>query len=274
MDAKPLLVFPKWSNKVALAVIVSLLLAPTYIVTLVAYGLNPTTLNVGYQPVQPVPYSHKLHAGELGMDCRYCHNTVEKSAFAAIPPTDTCINCHWSLFNVKPEEKDKSKRSKALEPVFVSAETGKPVPWVKVNDLPNYVFFNHSAHVNVGMSCVECHGNVNHMEVVSQEKPLNMGWCLECHRDPAARIRPKEQVTNLDWKPGPEDKTVVGVFAKLPDLQKRAADVLVEPGDDLAKRYVAKLAADNPKRLQREMGVELIKLYHVQPNTDCVTCHR
>ena len=287
MESKPLFVFPKWSNKVALTVIVILLLTPTYIGTLVAYGLNPTTLNVGYQPVQPVPYSHAKHAGELGIDCRYCHNTVEKSAFAAIPPTDTCLNCHDTIHN----NTDKAKRSVALAPVYESRDTGKPVPWVKVHDLPDFVYFNHSAHVGAGMSCVECHGNVNHMETVSQVQPLNMGWCLECHRDAAAHIRPREQVTNLDWKPGPEDKTVVGVFAKLDshELLRRATEAgawTIKKHDEwgpefqaredaeIATKYVAKLATDNPKRLQREMGVELLKLYNVHPNTDCITCHR
>lgn len=291
MDSKPLFVFPKWSNKVALAVIVCLLLAPPYIITLVAFGLSPVTLNVGYEPAQPVAYSHKLHAGDLGIDCRYCHNTVEKAAFAAIPPTDTCMNCHAAVWNNTAPE----KRSAKLGPIFESARTGKPVKWVKVNDLPDFVYFNHSAHVNGGMSCVECHGKINHMEVVSQVQPLNMGWCLDCHRDPGARIRPKDQVTNLDWKPGPGDKTVVGVFAKLPDLLARADGVGADVAGSLPERsggsgatraipaatrtevaraYVAKLAESDPARLQREMGVELLKLYHVQPNTDCVTCHR
>lgn len=267
MESKPLFVFPKWSNKLALSVIVALALAPTYLIVLVAYGLSPVTLNVGYQPEQPVHYSHKKHAGIVGMDCRMCHNTVEKAAFAAIPPTDTCMNCHTGLFN----NQDKTKASPELAKLYESAATGKPVKWVKVNDVPDFVFFNHSAHVNVGMSCVECHGNVNHMETVYQAKPLNMGWCLECHRDPAAHIRPKDQVTNLDWKPNAEDPTVVKVIGKrmFPGDKELTAEQTTE-----TKSYINKLAKNDPSKLQREMGVELLKLYHAQPNTDCVTCHR
>jgi hypothetical protein len=259
MESKPLFVFPKWSNKLALSVIVAIALAPTYLIVLVAYGLSPVTLNVGYEPEQPIHYSHAKHAGKVGIDCRTCHTTVEKAAFAAIPPTDVCMNCHTSLFN----NTDPKKASPELKALFASAATGDPIKWIKVNDLPDFVFFNHSAHINVGMSCVECHGNVNHMETVYQAKPLNMGWCLECHRDPAARIRPKNRVFDLDWKPGPEDETVVSIFAT-----KMKTDA------DSAKAYVEKLAKSDPGQLQREMGVELLKLYHANPNTDCVTCHR
>ena len=130
---------------------------------------------MGYQPVQPVPYSHALHAGQLGIDCRYCHNTVEKAGFAAIPPSETCMNCHTAIWPKAPE----------LKPIRDSYATGLPVPWVVVHDLPDYVYFNHSAHLNVGISCVECHGQINHMDVVHEAEPLNMAWCLKCHRDPS-----------------------------------------------------------------------------------------
>ncbi len=155
------------------------------------YFSHPKVIDVGYQPKQPVPYSHKLHAGDLGMDCRYCHNTVEKAAFAAIPPTETCMNCHAQ---VKPE-------SPYLQPVRDSYATGKPVEWLKIHQLPDYVFFNHSAHVTAGVSCISCHGRVDQMIEVKQVEPLSMGWCLECHRNPAANIRPAELVTNLAWQP-------------------------------------------------------------------------
>ncbi|MGE5648189.1 MAG: cytochrome c3 family protein [Acidobacteriota bacterium] len=146
---------------------------------------------MGYEPVQPVPYSHKLHAGNLGMDCRYCHSTVETSNYAAIPAAETCMNCHT---RVKP-------KSELLEPVRESYASGKPVPWVRIHKLPDYVYFSHQAHVGAGVSCVSCHGRVDQMAEVRQVKPLSMAWCLECHRDPAANIRPRDQVTNLAWKP-------------------------------------------------------------------------
>ncbi|HSW50495.1 MAG TPA: cytochrome c3 family protein, partial [Bryobacteraceae bacterium] len=152
---------------------------------------HPRQREVGYTPVQPVPYSHKLHAGDLGLDCRYCHTTVETAAVAAIPPTETCMNCHERVKNQSP----------ALAPIRESYATGKPVPWVRVHRLPDFVFFNHSAHVSAGVSCVSCHGRVDQMIEVKAVEPLNMAWCLDCHRNPAARIRPREMVTNLGWKP-------------------------------------------------------------------------
>lgn len=158
---------------------------------LVAFLTYPPRMETGYMPRQPVPYSHKLHAGNLGMDCRYCHSTVERSGYAAIPGTQVCMNCHTKV-------KDKSP---SLKPVRESYASGKPVEWIKVHWLPDYVFFNHSVHVSSGVSCVSCHGRVDQMVEVRQVEPLTMAWCLDCHRDPAARIRPTELVTKLDWKP-------------------------------------------------------------------------
>jgi len=156
-----------------------------------AYLSYPTVIDTGYQPEQPVAYSHKLHAGELGMNCLYCHSTVNRGAFAAIPGTETCMGCHSQ---VRPS-------SPRLEKVRSSYQTGEPIHWVKIHDLPDYVFFNHQAHVTSGVSCVSCHGRVDQMVEVKQEKPLNMAWCLDCHRNPAPNIRPAELVTQLDWVP-------------------------------------------------------------------------
>jgi hypothetical protein len=155
------------------------------------YALHPKQLDTGYMPEQPVAYSHKLHAGNLGMDCTYCHTTVTKSGFAAVPTTETCMNCHHRV-------KEKSPK---LQKVRESFATGEPIPWVKVHRLPDYVYFNHQVHVNVGVSCVSCHGRVDQMVEVRQVQPLSMAWCLDCHRNPAAHIRPPEYVTKLDWKP-------------------------------------------------------------------------
>lgn len=156
-----------------------------------AYYSYPTVIDTGYQPVQPVPYSHKLHAGDMGIDCFYCHYTVYKAAFAAVPPTQVCMNCHTKV-------KDQSPR---LELVRESFRTGQAIPWVQIHRLPDFVFFNHQAHVTAGVSCVSCHGRIDQMVEVRQEKPLNMAFCLECHRDPAPNIRPAELVTRLDWVP-------------------------------------------------------------------------
>jgi len=158
---------------------------------IVGYLVHPQQLDTGYMPVQPVPYSHKVHAGNLGIDCLYCHYTVDKSRYAAVPMTETCMNCHVRV-------KEKSPR---LQLVRDSYATGQPIPWVKVHRLPDYVYFNHASHVTAGVSCVSCHGRVDQMVEVRQVQPLSMAWCLECHRNPAPSIRPPEYVTKLDWKP-------------------------------------------------------------------------
>ena len=147
---------------------------------------------MGYQPEQPVPYSHALHAGELGIDCRYCHNTVETAAKAAIPPTQTCMNCHTTVSHRLARSCCRSARA---TPPACRCE------WVRVHDLPDYVYFNHSAHVRRGVGCVTCHGRVDTMEVVYQVEPLSMGWCLDCHRNPEQHLRPVEFVTQMDWVP-------------------------------------------------------------------------
>jgi hypothetical protein len=189
-------VFPKWVDSLRPYVLLGLVAAPAYLLALLYYAGSPRTLNVGHQPEQPVPYSHALHAGELGIDCRYCHNTVEHAAFAAIPPTETCMNCHKAIF---PD-------SESLALVRQSWETGMPIPWKRVHLLPDYAYFNHSAHVRRGVGCVECHGRVDRMEVVYQAAPLSMGWCLDCHRDPVPRLRPLDQITNMTWAPHPDER--------------------------------------------------------------------
>ena len=191
--------FPKWTNTLRPVLGALLVLGPAYVVVLLAYGASPQTTAVGYRPQQPVPYSHALHAGKLGIDCRYCHTTVEVAAHAAVPPTQICMNCHAKIRSTSPK----------LLLVRESYATGLPVPWVRVHDLPDYVYFNHSAHVRRGVGCVECHGRVDTMEVVTQVKRLSMGWCLDCHRNPDAHLRPPEMVTRMDWV-APEDPAVYG----------------------------------------------------------------
>jgi hypothetical protein len=156
-----------------------------------AYYTYPTVIDTGYTPEQPVPYSHKLHVGQMGLDCFYCHSTVYKAAYAAVPATQTCMNCHTKV-------KDNDPR---LQPIRDSFASGKPVEWVHIHILPDFVYFNHSVHISAGVSCVSCHGRIDQEIEVHQEKPLNMAFCLECHRDPAPRIRPTELVTKLDWVP-------------------------------------------------------------------------
>ena len=152
--------------------------------------LTPKFYRVGYQPVQPVPFSHRIHAGQLALDCRYCHNGVEKSWFANLPGASTCMNCHNQVLKDDP----------LLAVVRDSAATGKPVPWIQVHKVPDYVYFNHSVHVTRGISCVECHGRIDQMDEVYHAKSFSMSFCLDCHRDPAAHIRPVNQVTHLGWQ--------------------------------------------------------------------------
>ena len=193
-------VFPTWINDLRPGLAVGLVGGPAYALALAYFAFWPTTREVGYQPVQPVPYSHALHAGEMGIDCRYCHTTVEVTGHAAVPPTDTCLNCHELIRN----------DSEKLIPVLESRATGMPVERVRVHDLPDFVYFDHSAHVTRGISCVSCHGRVDKMEEVHQEEPLHMGWCLRCHRHPEEHLRPPELATALDWVPE-EDQRMMGL---------------------------------------------------------------
>lgn len=162
------------------------------------YG-SPQYTDVGYRPAQPVDYSHKVHVGDLGMDCRYCHTAVESSPVAMVPPTETCMNCHTTVL---PE-------SEKLLPVRESLANGTPIKWERVHKTPDFAYFNHSAHMNAGVGCKSCHGNVDQMEVVQQDQSLSMSWCLDCHRAPEMHLRPDGDVTNMDWEPA-ENQMEIG----------------------------------------------------------------
>jgi Cytochrome c7 and related cytochrome c len=140
---------------------------------------------------QPVPFSHAHHVGGIGLDCRYCHTAVEESPFAGIPPTQTCIHCHSQLFADSP----------TLEPVRESFRTDRPLLWTRVNDLPDFAYFDHSIHIHKGVGCVTCHGPVDRMALTWKGKSLQMEWCLDCHRDPEPHLRPREHVFDPDWTP-------------------------------------------------------------------------
>lgn len=198
------LIFPKSSDKYLRLGGALLALAVLSGIGAAAYFSHPAYIKTGYQPIQPVPYSHKLHAGNLGMDCYYCHYTVTKAGHAAVPPTEVCMNCHVRV----------KENSPVLAQVRESYQTGKPVPWVKIHSVPDYVYFNHAAHVNAGVSCVSCHGEVNKMVEVKQVQPLSMSWCLDCHRNPAPNIRPVEYVTQLQWQP-PAGQTALQIGQRI-----------------------------------------------------------
>ena len=184
-------VFPKWVNKLPAILGMGFVLGVVLIAYVFWYWLSPKHLNVGYQPKQPIPYSHRLHAGDLGIDCRYCHYNVETAAHANIPSAELCMNCHDSVKTDSPH----------IQTLKAHVDSGEPVEWVNVHMLPEYAYFNHSRHVNSGVSCVQCHGRVDQMDEVRQVESLSMSWCLDCHRNPEPYIWPKEKVTQLWWKP-------------------------------------------------------------------------
>lgn len=158
-----------------------------------AYATRQTIIRA-----QPVPFSHDHHTEAMGISCLYCHTSVEESAFAGVPPTATCMNCHKQIWNDSP----------MLEPVRESFRSGEPIQWARVNDLPDFVYFNHSIHVTKGMGCVTCHGRVDKMPLLRQAVSLQMEWCLECHRAPQDFVRPRSEILNMEWIA--EDQSVLG----------------------------------------------------------------
>jgi hypothetical protein len=163
------------------------------------YFRSAYVTEVGVPRVQPVPFSHKHHVGDDGIDCRYCHTSVEDSAFAGVPPTKTCMNCHSQLWADSP----------MLEPVRESFRSGKSLEWTRVHNLPGYVYFDHSIHVRKGIGCSTCHGRVDQMPLIWRENTLYMDWCLNCHRAPEQYVRPRENVFSMDYQP-PADQLALG----------------------------------------------------------------
>lgn len=182
-------IFPRKANALPAVSLMGALGGGLVVVLVVWYFFSPKFTDVGYQPEQPVPYSHALHAGEFAIDCRYCHNHVETSEHANIPSTQTCMNCHSQV----------RTESLKLLPVRESWAAGTPIPWVNVHFLPDYVQFSHAVHVNVGVGCESCHGRIDQMEEVALEEPLSMSWCLDCHRNPEESLRDPALVTQMGF---------------------------------------------------------------------------
>jgi hypothetical protein len=187
-------IFERSSNALArMSLVLTGLIVIALGVTLDQLQRSPWVTRQGQRPDQPVPFSHKHHVQGLGLQCQYCHTTVEKSSYAGIPPTKTCINCHAQIWT----------NAQLLEPVRLSWASGESIPWIKVHDLPDFVFFNHSIHVNKGIGCSTCHGRVDQMPLMYAQNTLQMEWCLDCHRNPAKNLRPTSQIYNMAWeKPG------------------------------------------------------------------------
>src|SRR5262252_8333599 len=219
-------IFPKWANQLGPKLLIGGGLIGTLVTAGVWYYCTPKYARVGYQPIQPVSFSHAIHAGQLGIDCRYCHSAEEKSWYSNVPASGTCMNCHNQVLKDDPR----------LALVRESAASGKAIPWVQIHRVPDYVYFNHSVHVNRGISCVECHGEINQMEEVYHKQPLSMTFCLDCHRNPSAKLRPPEKITDLNWK--------------WSDDPEKAA------------------------RLQALHGGEMVRDWKVESLQNCSTCHR
>jgi hypothetical protein len=179
---------------VAIAVTPFLLAAACY-----AIAISPHMTDEGITITQPVPFSHQHHVGGLGIDCRYCHTSVESSPIAAVPPTETCMTCHSQIWT----------NAAMLEPVRQSFASGTPIHWSPVNKLPDYVYFDHSIHVAKGVGCTTCHGEIERMPLMRQAAPLTMQWCVDCHRDPAPNLRAPDDVFAMDWAP-PKDQAERG----------------------------------------------------------------
>ena len=182
-------IFPKSLNLLPIVAALGVAIGGGVATFVVVYYFSPRNLQVGYAPEQPVMFSHRLHGGELGIDCRYCHANVETSFEAMVPSTQSCMGCHTL---VRPA-------SARLQPVRDGWASGEPVPWVRVHNLPDHAYFDHSVHVAAGVGCATCHGRVDRMEVVRVETPLSMSWCLDCHRDPEPGLRPTSRITDMAW---------------------------------------------------------------------------
>ena len=184
-------IFDRSSNALArMSLILTGLIVIALGVTLDQLQRSPWVTRQGQRADQPVPFSHKHHVQGLGIQCQYCHTTVERSSYAGIPPTKTCMNCHAQIWT----------NAQLLEPVRQSWATGESIRWIRVHDLPDYVYFNHSIHVNKGIGCSSCHGRVDLMPIMYQENSLQMEWCLNCHRNPAKNLRPTGEIYNMAWE--------------------------------------------------------------------------
>jgi hypothetical protein len=259
-------------------------------VTLDQLQRSPWVTRQGQRPEQPVPFSHKHHVTGLGLQCQYCHTSVEKSSYAGIPPTKTCINCHAQIWT----------NAALLQPVRDSWATGESLPWIKVHDLPDYVYFSHEIHVNKGLGCASCHGRVDQMPLMYAQNTLQMEWCLNCHRNPAKNLRPTSQIYNMAWEaPAPErpvwcavsgekagvptsqsancttkDPTGAGPLMaamQKPTLEQEQTATDASTGTIPASLHYEKFTS------QDQLGHFLLKQYHIRNPyelSSCEVCHR
>jgi hypothetical protein len=296
-------VFDRSSNALARASLVLIgLIVIALGVTLDQLQRSPWVTRQGQRADQPIPFSHKHHVEGLGLQCQYCHTTVEVSSYAGIPPTKTCMNCHAQIWT----------NAALLQPVRDSWATGQSIQWIKVHDLPDYVYFNHSIHVNKGIGCSSCHGRVDQMPLMYMENSLQMEWCLNCHRNPAANLRPTSEIYNMAWQ-GPSSgqpvycaNTGKGASGSGPTAQGVACvskqplagpelammqGPAAQSGTKLEPRSQQMQGATDaepppmglvnakyqPFTSQMDLGRYLTEQYHIRPPnelTSCETCHR
>ena len=243
-------IFPRWANSVPVKLIFALGIIGGTVTAAINYYATPKYTRVGYQPRQPVSYNHEFHAGELGIDCRYCHHGVEKSAHANIPSAHVCMSCHKNIKADSPllepirdsyYGEDVNKDGILSDDEDINGDgvlnAGDPVAWVRIHKTPDYVYFNHAVHVNRGVSCVECHGRIDKMEVVHHDQPLSMAWCLDCHRNPEDVLRPMNEVTNLGWE-------------------------------------LNSSSSNDPEFIQAHAGLNIKDSWGVNPPLSCTGCHR
>ena len=243
-------IFPRWTNTLPLKVIVGLGLIGAGVSAGINYYATPKYTRVGYQPTQPVSYDHSFHVGELGLDCRYCHHGVDKSAHAGVPAANICMSCHKTIKADSPalgpirdsyygEDKNKdgilSKGEDTNNDGILSQ--GPAVPWTRIHKVPDYAYFNHAIHVNRGVSCVACHGRIDQMKEVYHAKHLSMAFCLDCHRNPEDALRPLDKVTDLSWLPTLTD-------------------------------------SEDPVAIQTHAGLNLKEKWGIHPPVSCTGCHR
>ncbi len=257
-------------------------------VTLDQLQRSPWVTRQGQRPDQPIPFSHKHHVEGLGLQCQYCHTQVEKAAYAGIPPTKTCINCHAQIWT----------NAQLLEPVRQSWATGASIQWIKVHDLPDYVYFNHEIHVNKGIGCASCHGRVDEMPLMYQQNTLQMEWCLNCHRNPAVNLRPTSEIYNMAWAGPSNDRpvwctstvkggaTAQNVSCTTTDPSGNGPEVALlqasteangPTSSDVPPLGITLPASYQKFTSQMDLGKYLTAQYHIRAPeqlSSCETCHR
>lgn len=249
--------FPRSADTILRTAIVGgVILVCIVISTMLGLARTPYMTDEDVVIQQPIPFSHQHHVGDIGIDCRFCHQTVEFSSRASIPRTDVCMTCHRELWD----------QSSMLAPVRESFREGRSLRWNRVYDLPDYVYFNHAIHVHKGIGCYSCHGEVDEMPLIRQVPPLTMQWCLDCHKDPTEHVRPRELV----FEPAPLKELLPGDNGDYSNVLQNIKTL----GEDTWIRKNSQKPNSTSSLTLTELRAKLAKAYDVESLTDCYTCHR